>query len=365
MRFGYWAWLSAIILALVLGVVLLYAYRANVPPASQVPATLAIGSPTASVVDVPLPGADRFALVVDRGCSPPGPPPYVRREDKNEVIATLGPAYLCQFHGATSPDGRRLAYWLFESGRSEIALYQAGASTTVVRLGEELVFEVVWSSDGTGLLYVAMKGGVQGVPPEYAALRTVDLATGTIRELSRETGRYLTPLAWDRARRLTAASVTPASGGAGEYLTVTEDRVIARHAPQPDVILQRASPDAAFMVAARTGGALLYWPIASFADQKALLPEAGTFAGIAAWRPGARELAVVVTDGGSQRIELWSLDGKRRRLVDFSGQRGGLFFRPDGSALFIGGGLAVDVATGRATHIALVGSEGAAASVLR
>jgi hypothetical protein len=119
------------------------------------------------------------------------------------------------------------------------------------------------------------------------------------------------------------------------------------------------------MAVSQPDGVIRYWPLANFDDQKELRPAAGSGAGIAAWRPGARELAVVVTTPpGSQAVELWSLDGTRKRLTEFSGQRGGLFFRPDGSALFIGGGAGVDVASGRVVQFTLAQGEGLAASML-
>jgi hypothetical protein len=337
-------------------------------PTPSLSATAPTPSPSATTqTDGALQGADRFAVVVEKGCSPPGPPPYVRREDRSEVISALGNGYLCELRGAVSPDGRRLAYWHFEStGSSEIALYQGGASTTLVRLGEELLGNVVWSSDGTGLLFVAMKGGVQGVAPDYAALRTLDLATGTIQELSRVAGRYVSALAWDRARRVTAAAETPASGGVGAYLVITEARVITRNEMPANVVLMSASPDAAFVLAlAQKDFAIRYWPLTSFDDQRMLLAAPGFGAGIAAWRPGTREIAVVVSGGTTQSLELWSIDGSRRRLTDFTSQSGGLFFRPDGSALFFGGAAGVDIATGRVVQFQLAQGERLAASLLR
>ena len=319
--------------------------------------------------DTPLPGADRFAVIVDRPCAPPGTPPTVVREDGAEVIATLGHGYLCQLNGAVSTDGRRLAYWRFESigSRSEIALYQGGVSTTLVALGDEFLGNLVWSPDGTGLLFVATKGGVQGVPPDYAALRTLDLASGSIVELTRVSGRVLTALAWDRARRVTAATERLTPGGAGAYLVITEDRAITRNQTSPGLNVVRASPDATLMMAlAQSGSAIRYWPLASFDDQRELRPAAGSAAGIAVWRPGARELAVVVTTPpGVQTVELWALDGTRRRLLEFGGQRGGLFFRPDGSVLFIGGETGIDIATGRAARYTFEQGVGLAASLLR
>ena len=379
------ATVAVVLLVLVGGVALLYAARAvapatavSSPSPSPTPASTAVtatpipsATATASIsspASAALPGAERFAVIVDKPCAPPGTPPYVRREDRHEVIGTLGNGYLCQFNGAVSPDGRRLAYWHFESaGTSELALYQGGASSsTLVRLGDEFLSNVVWSADGTGLLFVAMKGGVQGVAPEYAALRTLDLASGSIQELTRVSGRYLAALAWDRQERVTAAAETAASGGAGAYLVITEARAIKRNEMPATLILAKASPDATLMMGVSPpDGVIRYWPLTNFDDQKELRPAAGSYAGIAAWRPGARELAVVVTTPpGSQAVELWSLDGTRHRLVEFSGQRGGLFFRPDGSALFIGGGTGVDVASGRVVQFTLAQGEGLVASLL-
>ncbi len=278
----------------------------------------------------------------------------------------LGNGYLCQLKGVVSPDGRRLAYWLFETGRSELALYESGVSTTLVRLGDEfLLGGLVWSSDSTGLVFGATKGGGQGTPSDYSALRTFDLATGSVKELARVTARYLTPLGWDRARRVVAASGVDARGGAGEYLVVTEDRVITRNAVPADAVLMSASPDAAFMMAlSRKDFTILYWPLTSFDEQKELRAAPGLGAGVAAWRPGGRDLAVVVSGPGPQALELWSLDGSRRKLADVPGQSGGLTFRSDGSVVFVGGGRAVEVATGRVVDITLGQYERVAASLL-
>jgi len=129
--------------------------------------------------------------------------------------------------------------------------------------------------------------------------------------------------------------------------------------------LMSASPDAAFMTAlSRKNFTILYWTLTSFADQKELRAAPGLGAGIAAWRPGGRDLAVVVSGPGVQMLELWSLDGSRRKLADVPGQSGGLTFRPDGSVVFVGGGRAVEVATGRGVDLTLGQSERVAASLL-
>lgn len=323
-------------------------------------------SPTPAPGDVALPGAERFAVVVDKGCSPPGPPPYVRREDRQEVIAQLGQGYLCQLFGVVSPDGRRLAYWLVDAGRSELALYENGTSRTLVRLQDELLIGgLIWSGDGTGILFVASKGGVQGVPPEYAALRTLDLATGTVRELTRVSQQYLSPLAWDRRGRIAAAEQGLPAGGR-EYLVVGEDGAIRRHVLPPDVIIGPASPDAVWATGLwRSDNVLRYWPIASFDDRRELRPEPGTGVGLGTWRPGSSELAVVIASSTApQRVEIWSLDGSRRTLATYTGQDGGRFFRPDGSVLFIGTSTAVDIASGRVVRFALAPFERLAASIL-
>ncbi|MEA2662236.1 MAG: hypothetical protein QOH08_1808 [Chloroflexota bacterium] len=376
--------LAVVILIIAAAIGVLYAAESQQPATSVVVApsaspTTATTTPasatnrpspafTSSPTDVALPGADRFAVVVQKGCSPPGTPPFVRREDRNEVIAPLGNGYLCGLNGAVSPDGRRLAYWHFEnSGSSEIALYENGASKTLVRLGEEFLENAVWSPDGTGLLFVAKKGGVQGVAPEYAALRTLDLASGAIQELTRVTGRYLAALAWDRARRVTAAAETPASGGPGAYLVITEAKAVTRNEMPANTVLMSASTDATYVVAlSQKDFVIRYWPLTAFEDQRTLNAAPGFGAGIAAWRPGTRELAVVVSGGpGVQSLELWSLDGSRRRLTDYTGQGGGLLFRPDGSAVFFGGGAAVDVGTGRVVQFPLAQGERITASLLR
>lgn len=321
------------------------------PSIEPTPPPSPTAQPTPIPVEMPLPGAERFALVVFKGCSPPGPPPYVRREDSHEIIAELGQGYLCGLRGDVSPDGRRLAYWISDVNRSEIAIYQGGSSVTILNLGSELMSSLVWSVDGTGLLFVAMVGGVQGVPPEYAALRTLDIASGSVKELTRVTGGcYLGAIAWDRSRRVAAAVASAAANCVNEYLMVTEDQTIERAELPAGVTVRAASPDATLVVGHwRIENVIRYWPIDSFEDQKELRSPPGAGAVPWAWRPGTLEIAVTVTSAGIQSLELWSLDGARRRITDYHGQDGGLFFRPDGSVIFIGSNTAIDVESGQST----------------
>src|SRR4030095_7182243 len=92
------ATVAVVLLVLVGGVALLYAARALQPaptlssPPSPTPTAVSattIPSATAtssapSSVNAALPGAERFAVIVDKPCAPPGTPPYVRREDRSE-----------------------------------------------------------------------------------------------------------------------------------------------------------------------------------------------------------------------------------------------------------------------------------------
>lgn len=380
--------MAIVLFVLIGGVALLYAVRAQGAGTTSAPQTRVSSAPTAPAAspsatvapatsapsstpsELPLTGADRFALVIDKGCSPPGPPPYVRREDSGQMIVALGQGYLSQLQGAVSPDGRRLAYWAYEfTGQSSIAMYQGGTSTTLVALGDEMLGALpVWSPDGSGLLFVANKGGGQGVPPDYAALRTLDLASGAITELTRVSGRFLNAVAWDRARHVIAATSVPAlpAPGVSENLVITEARVIQRYELSPRAPGAVASQDAAYaMTVSRSDNVIRYWPLSAFTEQTVLRATPGLTIAFALWQPGTHQLAVDLVNGGTSAIELWPLDGLRRAIADYTNHNGRLFFRPDGSVLFMGPSSAVEVATGRLTHFALAPSEQLAASLLR
>lgn len=345
--------------------------------------TLVVGSASARPTPTaPLPASDHFGLVIDRGCSPPGPAPYLRAQDRSDVIVRLGQGYLCQFQGSVSPDGRRIAYPVFEPNGNGLALWETGATTskTLVSLGAEASGTPVWSSDGTALVFVATKGGGQGVVPDYSALRTFDLATGKLAEILRTPERFLSPLAWDRRAHVIALISSAQLAGVvqpfgGEYQVIAQDGVclpidpcITRNSLPPNTYVT-ASIDATWAVGVTQAEHVVrYWPLAAYADRKAMAPSTGTDFGGYAWRPGAQEFAMyVVSAAAPPRVELWGIDGSRRTLVDnFNLSGGGFFWQPDGTVLFYGCCTAIEVASGRVVTFTLgEGERIKAAAVIR
>src|SRR5438445_3518950 len=122
----------------------------------------------------------------------------VRHEGGPEPLFVLGIA--SDSGGVVSPDGRRLAYWA--NGDLRIIDVAPGAQprTLLAIAGNEGALYFAWSTDGTGLV-VGVNGGGGGfadAPPGYTALRVVDVAGGTPREIAGIRHANVVPLPWAR-----------------------------------------------------------------------------------------------------------------------------------------------------------------------
>lgn len=264
----------------------------------------------------------------------------------NTVRAESGPQSLFVLSidkdagGLVSPDGRRLAYWAANELRVVDIARDAQPRTLVAIPGDEAALYFAWSSDGTGIVVgVNGGGGGQGdAPPGYTAIRAVDVAGGTPREIARIKNANVVPLAWDRQARVIAA-YEPIASGTYKYDLVSEAGTVKRTPPASSLYFLQASHDAqqVFGHVDLATSALRVWPVSTFERAVDLAVPAGQKILGAHWRPGTAEIGVLFTD----RLELWSAAGARRSLAlpqapPSSDRYISLVFRADGKVAFVG-----------------------------
>jgi hypothetical protein len=182
--------------------------------------------------------------------------------------------------------------------------------------------------------------------PFYTALRDVDIASGAVREVARLMASLpLRPVAWERRSHLAAAVGIGEAGYTGSYVLAREG-VLPTPTPMCcNIAPALGAPDASRALAVSLEPrALFIWPIAD-PDQRTTMDAAsGERVDRAIWR-NAREI-VVLTGGdapGAMRLEVWSLDGRRR--VVLVGARDLLGIRADGTAAIVDGEV-IDLDTG-------------------
>lgn len=341
---------------------------APVPPGSSpIPTEAQAVSPTPAAT-TPAPGSERYGLILGASRRVAGfPAAGVRSEADPRKLGDLATEL---FNGAVSPDGRRVAYWETPRvGAARVLRLLDGSAPAQPRIlltlpdteaaSGSTAGGVAWSSDGTGLL-VAVNGrdDVSRPAPEgppvhavaYAALRQVDLASGSVREIvRREPGLPLRPVAWDRARGMAAAVEIGPGGYATSYILVRDGAAPIRTALDLMEILAlsvRAAPDASrvFVVSWRPAHAVHVWPLAEPERRATMDLAAGERVATAMWR-NAREIVVSLEGDvpGADRLEVWPLEGPRRVLL--RGRHELNAVRPDGSAAIVSG-QAVDLVTG-------------------
>ena len=321
--------------------------------------------PTASASAAPVLD-DRFGFI--NADSSAGPRPIVRRESDPQPIFTLGEFGLL----AVAPSGRRVAYWI--DNKVQILEVVPNAQPRVVfdlsaQAAHEEYAGLAWSSDSTGLVVATnAPSPIAGAdaPPEYGALRVVDVSGGPPREIIKVPGRQLNPLLWDRRSRLVAA-YSAYSSGIGTYYVIEESGNAQISDVAPGMITMEASPDAQQILAPGfTPDFVRVWPVTAPARATELRSSASERILAARWRPGTTELAVVFSD----RLELWQASGGRRvvplpPLPRSSNVNRTLAFRVDGSAAIVGLPIdgrpeiytvAVDLANGRSAVLATGGT---------
>jgi hypothetical protein len=337
----------------------------NATPSPAAQASPTPSSPTAdAVLD------DRFGFLIQKNNASeaiPGPVGLkVRRESDPTPLYTLhtGTTYGVK----VSPEGRRIAYWSGQELRV-IDLSPTARPLTLLKLtSKESSFQVVWSSDGTGLLIgVHGAGGSFANPvPGYTAIRVVDAAGGGLRQIVRIANADVEPLGWDRTAHLIAAHEFTLKG-TRYFDTVTEGGLLKRVRSISEIHFPQASDNAQWVFGRGLinstppfGTTLLrVWPTASFADGVDLRSEGEGLILVQEWRPGTAEIGVLFAD----RLELWTPSGTRRTfaLPEFLAAPNALSvlrFRADGKVAFIdranstdgvyakGAAVAIDLASG-------------------
>ena len=263
-----------------------------------------IGERRSALTSTP-PTDTAYGLIVQSGG-----PGVVREDNPTVSLAQLyqepshrGDSELGVVH-AISPDGTRVAYWIWgpspaglgSLSLTRLALYDAAAGTTreVLSLPNEAGGGVVWSTDGTGLLIsVLASGGASPSGAQFAQLRTIDLATGTVTRVGPMFGAQpasggpfgatprptpapdgqigMKPLLWDRARDLIVAAVAaPNPNYASSIIAIDRGRESDELLAEGQFLTSTLaiSPDGKTIAGARTRDfALVAWPIGDYAKR--------------------------------------------------------------------------------------------------
>ncbi len=297
------------------------------------PATVATTSPTpAAVLD------DHFGFLIGNA---------VRSESDAKTLFVLDiPKDSAR---VVSPDGRSLAYWVKNELRV-IQIAPGAQSRAVLTIPGTDGTNVAWSSDSTGLVV-----GVMGpyppaadVPPTYTAVRVVDVAGGTAREVIRIPNASVVPLVWDRQAHLITA-YEPTSNGAGAYDIIDEGGTLKRANAGPGLYVVEASQDGKHVLGrGDPNNVVRVWPRESYEGGVDLRAGTDEHVATVAWRPGTAEVGVLFH---GDRLELWDASGARRTVAlpaapASSDRYATLAFRADGKAVMITRQSGVEGSTG-------------------
>lgn len=248
----------------------------------------------------------------------------VRRETGGPPVRTVDAS---AFGVAVSPDRRTLAYWSPTGRRNELRIAPAGAGperTMLALPSAERGDAVVWSSDGTGLVaWIASndirQGGIDP-PPLYSAVRTIDVASGTVRELLRRPDSRLLPFGWLRDRGLVVAMSLAGLSRVGTYLRISESGTVMESAVPGDdcsrsiglrlddrgtTILSGHSVFCFDASGPARRASLRTWPLNDPASVR--MTDLGeTFLLEAAFRPRTDEIVTAALGGATVTYTLWS-----------------------------------------------------------
>ena len=302
----------------------------------------------------------------------PGSAPRIRREGETaSAVGELAGSYSNQFHGTVAPDGRRAVY-PGQTQEGQWAYYLLDGSKPkeqrrILALPNEIPGRVVWSSDMTAIAFTAQDfNATQGVTPKYDSIRTLDLASGAVREVARITdGSYYQIVGWDKSSSTLAAVITPYPYGGtkkGSYIVIGPSGT--KTTPMDGAAPYVATSDGRTVYGLNCVGAPLYcslwiWPLSDYAARVDQHLASGLSLGIFGLRPGSADIGLVMGDtAGDTRIALWSATAGLRTAYRFpSGRSPGSqpFFRADGSAIIVelgvGEPIVVDLTTGGTTQI--------------
>lgn len=310
---------------------------------------------------------DRYGLIVGS---------QIRSESDPQPIATVD---LSAGSAAVSPDGRRVAYWQVLPGGGQARVLWVFDGATVSRPRMLLTLPttetaavstgggVVWSNDGAALLIGVNSVGFEtGLPVDagrfdYAALREVDVRSGSVREIARIAKSLpLRPVAFDGTRRVAGAVEIGGGGFTAGYVVARDDGTVTRTAIGTDIAPALGSADATQVLALRVRPAgVLVWSLGA-PDARMVLDSApDEHVETALWR-NAREIVVLISGDApaAHRLEVWTVGGGRRVVLPLADDLAAV--RPDGTAAILDGRV-VDLDSGAAA--AVPGSLGAHGAV--
>jgi hypothetical protein len=268
---------------------------------------------------------------------------------------------------AVSPDGKRVAILRTgETGQGIITFTTAKPDeiTSVVDMagtGENIVGPPVWAADNSdSLLFAITKpGAVTGIapPPAYSALRSVDVKTRKVTEVTRTTnGFVLMPVVWHPGAAAAAAYETGDGGFAVNYLVIRGQQVT--RTPFGATVgggTLAANQDGTRVAAiyGTPGAPVHWWPFDRFDQQTELKPAAGESAYRAYWRAGRDEIVVATGPSAGvvsakMRVEVWGSQSGRRVVRDTGGVA---LVRVDGTAVLAFDYQLVDLTTGATTPV--------------
>jgi len=199
----------------------------------------------------------------------------------------------------------------------------------------------LWAADGSGVALVVFDQAASQTPrPSYAALRTLDLASGKISELMRLTdGSSLALIGWDTKTSTLAALTVPYPSGARTYVVLSPGG--KRSFPVDPSYGIYGSPNGedvlAITCAGGSGCRLITWNLGAFDARVEHNLGPNLSLGFVGFRPNGRDVGLLVSSSNAadQAIELWSIGQGRRVVYRASQSPQTIFFRADGSALIV------------------------------
>ncbi|MEA2661354.1 MAG: hypothetical protein QOH08_926 [Chloroflexota bacterium] len=313
------------------------------PSASPTASPRSTGTATASPAPAGAVYNDDFGFVF---LGPDGA--TIRKESSGGAIV---PAFKQQSL-TVSPDGRLVAYWRPGAGQNgegaQLRMFNAAGNSTEQTLvslaSDQRGGGIVWSSDGTGILYSTETGAFgigAGSGTNAATLNVYELAAngrhGTAIDTQTNTGWLYRPVAWDRSANTAAAGLTGEGGYMAFYVTVrinADSTFTAQRADSSGAAIGmgsvRASSDAKLVLGTATSGTVGYWPLADFAARKTA---SGSGQRGAQWQPGSHRIGFMSASGES--FVLFSADDGSA-TTPFNGVKAGAnlsAFRADGTAV--------------------------------